>query len=212
MTALAPSPGSDRSPQGSAVERKRSLLGFYIAMAVILVTTVAGVVLFKPLRLRYAMYRVRHGDGNPDEWLMICRRAACTGDRAAMRVVVERAGTKFLLRDAGSELAFIDVTYFAAEAQPQLFFEIVSEHDDERVLDVLWEVASSKRNMLPGGPPGIKPTRLSPECVATHFDSVLGSTGYAPYRSVASASLDFMRRRFAVKLVGAKGQALGDGE
>jgi hypothetical protein len=122
--------------------------------AVALAVLLAGVFLYRPLKLRYAIYRVRNTDYtipdghgaeclHPDKWLMLCLDEACRGDRTAMQVVVDCPEIVRLERQAKHHGAVprspkgIPVTFIAAQAQPALFFDLLDQRDDATVIRAL---------------------------------------------------------------------------
>ncbi len=192
-------------------------LRFVIAAFVLLGLVGLGVYLYEPLRLRYAIYKVRDTDyskpnrwgvGWPvaDEWLMCCLQAACEGNRRAMETVIDRAGVK-MSKPIESPLVYLDVTYLAAAAQPELFFAVLEGRGDKEVLKVLEAVADSAY--------GDSGTRLSvqgltvPEGLIQEFEMHAKSNKPEP-RGVAEAALEFTRRRFAKELVEAEAKKKRD--
>jgi hypothetical protein len=127
--------------------RKRKLLGFYIAAFVLLGLVGASVALYRPLRLRYAIYRVQRnlvykqqrcpGESiQADKWLMECAEAACRGNRPAMRVVVDHPDA-YMPPPGAYLLGGPAVTHHAARAQPELFLEFLDQKSDKQVLEIL---------------------------------------------------------------------------
>ena len=107
----------------------RKYLCFVIAAFVLLGLVGLGVYLYKPLRLKYAIYRVRRTDygkqhNMPDEWLNICVDSACRGNRPAMEVVVDHAEITWLadwLEASEGQPLVCSVGFRAACAQPDRY-------------------------------------------------------------------------------------------
>jgi hypothetical protein len=73
-------------------KRRRGLLAFYVGMGVVLALVIAGVFVYQPLKLRYAIYRVEENHykkGWADRWLMHCVERASAGNRRALEVVLD---------------------------------------------------------------------------------------------------------------------------
>ena len=94
MTAPAPSPGSllpEESPQGGgAVDKpgpsRKAIITWTIIMTVVVAMAVVGGLVYRPLRLWYAIREVRTAGPQcaEEKWLRLCVDAARRGDQRAM--------------------------------------------------------------------------------------------------------------------------------
>lgn len=194
----------------------RKYLAFAITALIMLGLVGLGAYLYKPLKLRYAIYKVRGTDYRAkyewteapigDDWLMLCLDAACEGNRQAMEVVVERAGVKFLTGwppTSSTDPTLYDVSYCAAVARPELFFEVLDRHNDRQAIKVLQVVADSA--YCGSG------TRLSVQGL-TVLEGLIqefemhAKSNKPEVRLVAASALAYARRRFAKELAEAEAE------
>jgi len=190
----------------------RSLVGFYIALSVVAVLVGVGVYLYQPLRLRYAIHKVRstsypmfpswHQRIVADQWLMICVEGAREGDQQAMETVIDHVGIREPPSLGSAALgirAGPDITYLAAVSQPKRFFDALSERDNEQVLRVLGSLANSTQTSfwVVDCLSGEKPTSVG-RLVQTLGKCAGG--GKPEDRHVTQTALDFARRRFVKEL------------
>jgi len=191
----------------------RKYLRFVIAAFVGLGLVVAGVFLYEPLRLTYAIYRAQHTKSCyrdkltdrwvADVWLMRCVRAAGKGNRRAMEVLVERSGV--ITADWGNSVPrpqlyggnypYPDVAYVAGREQPALLLEVLEAREDEKVLEVLGEVVMCINGYGAVGLPCL--------AKAEYLDGNLKAgcdVADATDARLAREALVFVRRRFAKEL------------
>jgi hypothetical protein len=104
--------------------------------------------LYARRNLRLAVGAARAGDywdgdrklwKSADQPLVACLRAARRGDRSAMEIVVLQHGalTDELFDVRGIKERSRHIAWFAATAQPEVFFAVLEEQADAKVLDVL---------------------------------------------------------------------------
>ena len=204
-------------PADQPARHGRSLVGFYVALGVVAVLVGLGVLLYQPLRLRYAIHRVEHAPQlyfppiHPcakvfvaDKWLIVCLDAARGGNRRAIEVIIDHAGVTMPRSPLSEEMNIWgpDVAYLAAEAQPESFFEALDRRDNQQTLQVLEAVRESSYgdSGLRYGTEGGLPREVF---LAESLEYLAGS-GDAQARRVAQAALDFTRRRFARELAEAE--------
>jgi len=181
----------------------RSLMGFYVAAGVILTLVGLGVLLYKPVRLRYAIYRLEHAD--PKEcgwnrplnsecgrWIDHVARGACHGNVLAMRALLKQ-----LSLPGSLELPVYDNAGWVATHQPRLFIQELDPLPDEGVKMVLQRLLndlSAYDDPVPGFWPEVQLKGF-----AEDFENRLQSKD-PRIREAALAALDFMRRRFTKEL------------
>lgn len=160
MTGPAEQPASPR--------RERSLTGFYIAVGVAAALFALGTWLYRPLRLRYAIYRVENAPPAPplpssalklefaDKWLLEVLDAARRGDRRAIGGILDHADFRAARRTRGTSVRFVPVICFVAEAQPERFSELLERRQDKReILDIVGcERTQELLDLLEVGGPG----------------------------------------------------------
>jgi hypothetical protein len=140
---------SDPAKQPASPRRERSLLGFYIAMAIAAALFGLGVWLYRPLRLRYAIYRVEtapmasslssswHKMDIADKWLLEVRDAARRGDRRAIGVILDHADFRVARRTRGTSVRWEPVVRLVAEDQPERFAEMLAHRrDKQKILEL----------------------------------------------------------------------------
>lgn len=195
----------------------RKYLRFVIAAFVLLALAVAGAFLYKPLRLRYATYRVQSSGyvdypgirPRPDDrWLRTCLDAARNGNRQAMELLIERArlySADVPVQDA----VFVGTSYLflAAAAQPDLFTEILNQYDDQRVKEIIEHVTLSCMSADLGD--DVDAIWDSIRFTAKELED-LSQSSDPEVRHVARATLEFTRRRFAKELAEAKAKKKAD--
>ncbi len=189
---------------------RRAIIGWSVGMFMVLGLAVGGSVAYRPLRLVYAIHRVRQTDYKPrvapDKWLLLCLDGARDGNRQAMEAVVDRAlvrgGPVFRAQD-GMRLFNPTFAFEAARAQPELFFDVLDGYDDKEVRKALvglerecWS-ASGRTRLGPIGRLVLREITLG-----NLFEEyrVHASDPAPRVRRVARAALDFGRRRFAKEL------------
>ncbi len=193
----------------------RKYLAVVIAALVLLALAVAGALAYKPLRLKYAIYKVRSSGyvdypgirPRPDDrWLRTCLDAARNGNRQAMEFLIERA--RLYSADVPVQDAVIDAVtvgtsclFLAAAAQPDLFAEILNQYDDQRVKDLIEHVTLSCMSADLGD--DVDAIWDSIRFTAKELED-LSQSSDPEVRRVARATLEFLRRRFAKELVEAE--------
>jgi hypothetical protein len=159
--ASAKQVGED-GPQPKRLARRggRKLLGFHVALFAVLGLVIAGALLYKPLELRYAVYKVQRtrystiddidissSDGSSPpvagKWMNICLDAAKRGNRLAMETIVDKHST-LIAPGTGTSVTITPGTegtetvgHVAACRQSELFFEVLDRRDDGKVLETL---------------------------------------------------------------------------
>jgi hypothetical protein len=194
-------------------KKRKGLLAFYISTGFLALLFVGFYFAWTSLELRYAIYKVQRTDYSPptwaDEWLMICLRAACDGNRDAMKAVIDHAGVtpSWTWEEAveGRPQRF-DVASWAAVCQPELFFDVLGGHDERRIFEVLDIVSERVKDawFLEGAGVTFCPDRdMWLRCSFSKFMGRLksGVESDDPYsRRVAGATIGFIRQRFAKEL------------
>ena len=177
-----------------------------------------GVLLYRPLKLRYAIYRTKHADYSwrlpdlatpwADKWAELCLSEACKGNRAAADAVIDACGAMQPDLERAETNSFhtwttcVSITYPLAAEQPDMFFELLGSRLDSKVLKVLAEIVQgvygdwNLYKIADLGHP-----RPSEIVVALEPALRIENT---KARRVATAALNFTRRQFARELAEAE--------
>ena len=205
MTTPGPCPVPHEAPQeGRAVETKRrGLLGFYIATGVVFVLFIAGGFAYKPLKLRYAMHRVRTRDasfplvGESAKWFEMCELAARRGDPRAAETVVD-----YLLREgSGGESPEL---FGLVDRQPDLLFSLLEKRTDREAKRALARICCTCARYANWGRKLPMSTPLTADDYSLYrLEGDLKEAERCPEKSVgrvAWRSGEYLRRRFAEEL------------
>jgi len=202
---------SGLGPYARARVPDRKYLWTVLALFGLLGLVGLGALLYRPLMLQYAMYRVR-SSGYVDEpglrarpgdrWLDTCLDAAQSGNHLAMRFLTERA---LLWSGEFSPRKAIDVSasrlYKAAAAQPELFIAILDRREDQDVIRLIEHVTISCNSVDCG-------LHTHPVCEfprgAEQLLGRLTQSKRPDVQHLAAATQDFIRRRFARELAEAE--------
>ena len=181
----------------------RSLTRFYVAIGVVAVLMGLGILLYKPLRLKYAIHRLEHAD--PKEcglyrplnvqcgrWIDDVARGARRGNVPAMRALLKQ-----LSLPGSLELPVYDNAGWVAIHQPGLFIQELERLPDEDVKMVLQRLLNDLSGYDDSVPGFWQEVQL--KGFAQDFENRLQSKDRR-IREAALAALDFMRRRFAKEL------------
>jgi alpha-mannosidase len=193
------------------------MLAFYVVTATVAALLIGGFFAYGPLRLRYAIYRVRSCNDYEDKnaaytsplvtvaskWMRECLEAARKGNRQAMMAVLDhpRVVPKY---PAPS------VFYLAVQDQPKLALDALSEREDTEVFSALAALAVDVHNTRRWS--SIELIDLA--FAATDAEEVKNrrirylqdffhkqqKANDNPGRQIAGHALDFMRERFAKEL------------
>ncbi len=200
-------------PYANAKVPDRKYLWTVVGLFTLLGLAGLGALLYRPLRLQYAVYKVRHTtweqwrrdfdqgkDAAYERYLKECVEAACRGNRPAMEAVIDASGFgDGYIAETTSEIA-----YQVAASQPDAFFRALDRRKAGRVREVLSDIADScaSKSEAEYGPGAEDP---SPKSLAKAFKAY--SEAKAPeVRLVAAATLDFIRHRFSKELAEAEGR------
>jgi hypothetical protein len=190
------------------------MLVFYVCAAAALALVIAGVAVFKPLRLRYSVYVVRKNpDYPPSEHMRRCHEAALEGSRLAMETCIfayYREQVSVHTGPRGSTgrafmrnpLAHASDCYELASGQTALFFDVLAGRSLAEVVGVLHQVDA----VLPRVERGesgwasvrMRPPEATAECLweqALDLELFADSKS-AEVRRVAGAALEFLRRHY----------------
>jgi hypothetical protein len=173
-----------------------------------------GVLFYKPLRARYAIYKVQHTTWEDIDrgrvaaedyvrWANDCLFAACRGNRLAMETVIDA----YNFGDESIGATTSSLPYKAAAGQPVAFFEVLGNRPPDQILEILMGIlmhinGDFDMELRPGD------YRLdgSPRGVVRELGRHLNAKD-PEVRRVATAALDFVRCRFTKELAEAeKGQ------
>jgi hypothetical protein len=187
----------------------RKYLGWTVALFALLGLVGAGTLLYRPVRLRYAVYRVQHTTWDDiwkkrvdafqyESWLGDCIAAACQGNARAMEAVIDASG----FGDGFIAETTCTMAYEVAARQPQAFFRVLARRPDAQVIEVLGDIAAVCAKERPGNYDwaGVSLKEVADELVICSQSSDLGPE----FRQTAAAALDFTRRRFAKELAEAE--------
>jgi hypothetical protein len=207
--------GEDRTLEAKPYEPPkpaRSLAGFYVATGAVSLLLLVAVFAYRPLKLRYAIYKVRQNHSryqvgpmrrppHADEWLRLCLDEAGSGNREAMRLLIDISGAKLPWHEeeigSGGDYVTYDVTYPVAKSQPDQFFEVLGERSDAEVLRILWALCQSAHAHA-GGPSFFRDGHTARQLVD---DLDLLATAKNPEAvRVGAAAAEFARRRFSMEL------------
>jgi len=195
----------------------RKYLGWTVALFALLGLVGLGTVLYRPLRLRYAIYRAEQdsylppishaGSRRPDKWLLLCLDAATHGNERAMEVVVNRWWVGRWEPSTGkASYKRVSIAFSAARAQPQLFLRVLERADDQKVLATLEAITSTDVGFVAwtGGGVVYVPTGVNqPKALLTELDALAKSDNPETAR-LAVAAAEFLSRRFAKELAEAE--------
>ncbi|HOX08552.1 MAG TPA: hypothetical protein PK280_19305 [Planctomycetota bacterium] len=178
---------------------KRGMLGHYAVAFALLGLIVAGVFLYEPLKLEYAIYRVHRTEypGLADKWLMCLTNAACRGNRRAMETAVDYG---YVIPAGPGCNTATPIFSLLLTAQPELYFDVLSGREDMDVLAILTGSADARL-----GGRGISPSDKG-LMVSLHEDTFhTWAQSDKPWVARAGRQgLEFLRRRFAKELDTAK--------
>jgi hypothetical protein len=182
-------------PQAKKLGRRggRRLLIFYIVVFVVLGLMTAGVLLYRPLKLRYAIARAREDNGyyphnEADRWLTYCVNEAIRGDLEAMEVAVNRPWIQLPGRRGRihEELKL---------GNPELFLKALDTLPDNRAVTILSGLGAATDGLGSG-----KVERLQ---VLVELEGRFGDPQLARHdreARFARLSLDYIRSRFSAEL------------
>jgi len=187
-----------------ASEKGPSLAKFYVAIGIVVALVGLGALLYRPLRLRYALYKAEHNPYSPrvvdgrsqlaDEWLVLCLDAADGGNSHAMELVINRYWVGILVKSAESgDPALLErksIALLAAKAQPRLFFEVLGRGDDRKVLAVLQALLSDKDGFFWAPEGSGEPRALLVKWAA------LAKSSDPEVARLGAAATEFLRQRF----------------
>ncbi len=174
---------------------------------------VAGALLYRPLRTRYAIWRVKRGDtiilGSgilgptvASENMLVCLRAACAGNAEAMELVIDHPDVLVDMPIGFTSTALLPPTlaFEAASGNPELLFRVLDERDDKHAFRVLWWVSESNSALeeFGGGTPCYRHPGTPGELVR-HLKRRCGSTDFVA-SAVAKPVLAYACRRFSKEL------------
>ncbi len=225
MLYLEENPVTDEKPTG---KKRKGMLGFYIGMGAVAFLLVGAWFAWTPLKLRYAIYKVRKDGpairmcdvdpsgcpfdvGMATPWMLVCADAACRGSEPAMELLLENPRVR--LSEGGGALADryenpeeISIIYPAAEDQPRLLFKVLENHSDAEVLRVLMAISDSAASdeELTITVPSVE--RLTDAKSVIDELELFVPARNGPVERVAAAALEFARRRFAKELAEAEKQ------
>ena len=203
-----------------APRKPRSLVGFYVGMGVVILLIIVGVLAYRPLRLRYAIYKVSkcqpivRADGTTDgttedKWVLICLEGARAGNEKAINALISRLDLRVrTTQPPGSKEMAHSVVYLAALAQPGLFFEVLAKRNDKYVGVTLWCLNESLWGpQRPHWGMNIGSPGWYVDMFKFHVESH-AKRDHPERLRVSQHALDFTRRYFADELAGIeKGKA-----
>ena len=197
-------------PYASAKVPDRKYLWTVVALFGLLGLLGLGVLLYQPLRLRYAIYRVERDrsrslshPNRPNQWLEICLGAAVRGNPRAMDIVIDRHWVR--MESAGnSHPESRSIAFLAAKAQPLVFMRALERVDDRNTLSVLWELASDGFTPEGGFPPDggfvYVPERTGEAAALIKALQTLVNSDDPQSARLGAEARDFVQRRFAREL------------
>jgi hypothetical protein len=180
----------------------RKYLWWTLTLFALLGLVGAGTLLYKPLKLRYAIYRLEHTD--PEEgtqgrlnaayalWIDDVAHGARSGNVLAMRTLVKQ-----LSLSQARRLPIYDSAGWVAFSQPDLFIQELAKLPDDGVKMGLWRLLndmSAYDDPVPSSWPKVQLRGFAKD-LETRLESK--NPGI---RKAAAVSLDFMKRRFAKEL------------
>lgn len=192
----------------------RKYLGWTVALFALLGLVGAGALLYKPLRTRYAIYKVQHtteddvvkgrvANERYCQWANECLAAAKAGNRLAIEAVIDASN----FGDESFSYTTGTVAFEAAAAQPSAFFAALNKRSPERIAEVLLDIQVCINGDFDAElRPGDYRNDQTPRGVVRELGRHLNAKD-PEVRRVATAALAFTRRRFAKELAEAeKGQ------
>jgi len=199
----------------------RSLVGFYVALGVVAALVGLGAWLYKPLHLRYAIYRLEHSVARdvPPDWqaLKECSAASLKGNRPALKTIIDACGVRRfgmsiqLERGAPDGGIYDNPAYAAFQAQPGPFLEVLSDCPDDqtkRTIETIMLIAlsqdgfrSAHRDELTGQKHCGFPSALE---LIRGMESHLAKVRRPEVRQALAVAIDFTSRRFARELTQAE--------
>jgi hypothetical protein len=211
LAGQSPAAGGE-APTGGPAKPGRGLTGFYVATGAVSLLLLVAVFAYRPLRLRYAMYQVRQNHSRyevgpmqrpppADRWLRLCLDEAGSGNRQAMRLLIDISGAKLPRHEeavgSAGDYATCDVTYPVARSQPDQFFEVLGERSDAEVLRVLWAICQSAHAHADG--PSFYHEGRTARQLVDNLDLLATDENPEAVR-VGAAAAAFARKRFAREL------------
>lgn len=190
--------------KGPAVDIPK-LLGFYIAAFVLLGLVVAGVFLYRPLRLRYAIHRVEEIDaacgplGADAEWFEEVEHSAFRGNRSASAALIDYILGRELTPGRPCSRLFE-----FAKQQPDLLFALLDERPSGQVLGALGTIVlSCGLKAHPKVFAGVTMPLYGADDIRVNLEIQLQSR-LPEVKGVAQVTLAYLRRRFAKELADAE--------
>ena len=193
----------------------RKYLWWTLTLFALLGLVGAGTLLYKPLKLRYAIFRLEHV--NDDDlaqrqvddlalmnWHLDCLNAACAGNPRAMKTMVAWAYGPVWQRRRWSQEWMPASAHDPATAQPGLFFQELEGYPDDAargaLMDIICDYCYRNQRI---GPRVVLPYDDKAKTLTAYFERMLNS-GNAKDCRVAQAALEFAKRRFAKELAQAE--------
>ena len=185
------------------------MLGFYIGIGTVLAFIVTGAFMWKPLRLRYAIYRleqVTEEDVNTPGfdwdayagWSSTCLRAAHDGDRRALKAFMPLLLWRIPALQGGSAAISSVLTHGTGfgfvMSCPDLFFSVLDEMPDDdakKIISDIEHVCWIMRDLLDEAEMPKRHMAAVADRLRDHCRSKDGTVN-----CVAKHTLEYVRRRF----------------